>query len=544
MSRPGTLAPRRGVLHGLAARQIEDPRWRHLAPTLAAAVPALAYVLVSPATQDLAAHLFRARLFDVEGFGFWNDWWYSGHNTIGYSLLFPPLAALLTPQLAAGIAATATAALFADLAHRCFGPDAWVGALLFGAATSIDLFTGRLTFAFGALPAMAAVLALDRERAYLAGFLAALSALCSPVAALFCALAAAAYAIGAASSARRLRSASSPLAVAGAAIGPVLALSVVFPERGTEPFAFSALWPIPALAILLLVTAPRERVGLRAGAALYGVGVIVAYLVPSPLGSNAARLGALLAAPLAALLWWRRRTALLAVAALPLLYIGWQAPVSDVLALAGDPSTSAGYYRPLLSWLARQGGQPFRIEIPFTRSHWEAYEVATHDPIARGWERQLDIADNPIFYDGKLSASSYERWLHGSAVRYVAVADAPLDYSAKRETSLIAHGLPYLRTVFADDHWHVYRVLNFTPIVQGAAILRSIGPDYFTLTAQRPGTVLLHVGFSPFWALGQGSGCVTDAGGLTQLSLRRAGAVRLVMRFSLSRIEATSPRCS
>jgi hypothetical protein len=83
VSWPGTLVPRPGILHGLAARRIEDPRWRRLAPTLAAAVPALAYVLMSPPTQDLAAHLFRARLFGIEGFGFWNDWWYSGHNTVG-----------------------------------------------------------------------------------------------------------------------------------------------------------------------------------------------------------------------------------------------------------------------------------------------------------------------------------------------------------------------------------------------------------------------------------------------------------------------------
>jgi hypothetical protein len=538
------VAPRPGVIHGSAVRRRPAPRWQRLAPTLAAATLALAYVLVSPPTQDLAAQLFRARLFDAEGFGFWNNWWYAGHNTVGYSLLFPPLAALLTPQLAAGLAATATAALFENLAHRRFGDDAWLGAVLFGAATAIDLFTGRLAFALGALPAMAAVLALDRGRLWLGALLAALSALCSPVAALFCALAATGYAIGAANAAHKLAPAASRLAVGLAAIGPVLVLALAFPDSGTEPFAFSTLWPIPALAILVLATVPREQAGLRAGAALYGAGAVIAYLVTSPLGSNVARLGPLLAAPLGALLWWRQRTALLAVAALPLLYLGWQAPVSDVVALAGDPSTSAGYYRPLLSFLARQGGPPFRVEIPFTRSHWEAYEVATHYPLARGWERQLDIGDNPIFYDGKLSASGYQRWLRRSAVRYVAVADVPLDYSAKREASLIARGLPYLRTVFARDHWHVYLVAHFTPIVQGAAILKAIGPDYFMLAAQRPATVLLHVDFSPYWALGQGSGCVTDAGGLTQLSVRRAGPVKLVMRFSLSRIGATSPRCT
>ena len=544
MSRAGRPAPQPGVLHRSAGRRIQDPRWRRLAPTLLAGALGLAYVLVSPPTQDLAAHLFRAHLFSVEGFGFWNNYWYLGHDTVGYSLLFPAAAAALTPQLAAAIAATATAAVFEPLARRHFGPEAWLGALLFGAATATNLFTGRLTFAFGCLPALGALLALDRGRTGAACGLAALAALCSPVAALFAALAAATYALTGWSEQGRIRPALGPLAVAICGLAPIAVLSLVFPEDGTEPFAFSAMWPILVLCAGTLLAARKDALELRVGAVLYALGTIAAYIVPSPLGSNVVRLGTLIAAPLGALLWWRRSAALLAVAALPLLYLGWEAPVSDVWTLAGDPSTSAAYYRPLLSFLAMQSGPPFRIEVPFTRSHWEAYELATHYPLARGWERQLDVADNAIFYDGRLSALPYERWLHRNAVRFVAVPDAPLDYSAKQEASLIARGLPYLRNVFARDHWHVYAVLHFTPIVQGAAILEAIGPDYFTLTSQRPGSLLLHVHFSPYWALGQSSGCVTDAGGLTRLILHRPGPVRLVMRFSLSRIGATSPRCT
>jgi hypothetical protein len=126
----------------------------------------------------------------------------------------------------------------------------------------------------------------------------------------------------------------------------------------------------------------------------------------------------------------------------------------------------------------------------------------------------------------------------------VAVPDAPLDYSARLEASLIAAGLPYLRLVFTSRHWRVYLVRDATPIVAGGAVLQTIGPDYFKLTALRAGTFLLHAHFSPYWALGQGSGCVADAGGLTRLSLRRAGPVAVVMRFALSRIGATSPRCT
>lgn len=63
---------------------------RRVAPTAVAAVLALAYVIISPPSLDLAAHLLRAKLFGAEGFGLWNNWWYSGHHVPGYSVLFPP----------------------------------------------------------------------------------------------------------------------------------------------------------------------------------------------------------------------------------------------------------------------------------------------------------------------------------------------------------------------------------------------------------------------------------------------------------------------
>ena len=173
-----------------------------------AAVLAAAYVIVSPPTQDLAAHLFRARLFAQQGFGLWNNDWYGGHHILGYSVLFPAVSALLTPQLAAALAATATAALFEPLVRRHFGARAWVGALAFGAATAINLYTGRLALAFGALPALGAVVALDRDQPAAAAGLALLAALCSPVAALFAALAAVGYALA--------RGAHPPAAPAGA----------------------------------------------------------------------------------------------------------------------------------------------------------------------------------------------------------------------------------------------------------------------------------------------------------------------------------------
>ncbi|MGH2896209.1 MAG: hypothetical protein ACRDPM_23475, partial [Solirubrobacteraceae bacterium] len=307
------------------------------------------------------------------------------------------------------------------------------------------------------------------------------------------------------------------------------------------------LLPVLAISAVALLAIGRDAAALRAGVAVYALATLAVYVIPSPIGSNVARLGTLVAAPLAALLWWGRRPLLLALCAAPLLYVGWQAPVSDIAALAGDPSTSAAYYQPLVAFLRAQPGgrdHAFRIEIPFTDSHWEAYRVAPAFALARGWERQLDRADNPLFYDGRVTAASYDRWLHDNAISFVAVPDAALDASAQREVALVRAGQPYLRLVMRSAHWRVYAVARPTPIAQGAAALRAMGSDWIALQARRAGTVTLHVRFTPYWALATGAGCVAPAGDATRLTLRRAGAARLVIRFSPWRIRATSARCS
>jgi hypothetical protein len=517
---------------------------RRGAPALLAATLAAVYVAVSPPSADLPAQLFRTELFRHEGFILWNNLWYSGHDLIGYSVLFPALAALLTPQLAAALAATGTAALFEPLARRHFGPDAWLGATVFAAATAVSLFTGRLTLAFGALPAMGAVLALDRGALLAAVPLAALSALCSPVAALFAALAAAGHAAGRALSRRSACAAAPGLATAAAAALPVVLIAVAFPEGGREPFALSTLWPLVIISAGALIALPRERIALRSTVTLYTAAVLIAFLVPTPVGSNVARLGTATAATLAALLWWPRRRGLLCAVAIPLLYVAAYPPVRDVVSASGDPAAGPAYFRPLLRFLHAQAGPPFRIEIPFTASHYEAYAVALQFPLARGWERQLDIADNPIFYTGRpLIASAYEHWLHARAVRFVALPSAPLDYSARAEAALIRHGLPDLRPVLRSPRWSVFAVKQPTPLLRGPARLLALTPDSVKLTATRPGALVLAVHFSPYWALSRGHGCVSTAGQDTRLTLTAAGSVTLSTEFALDRVGASAPRC-
>jgi hypothetical protein len=509
-----------------------------------AAALAAGYLAVAPASSDLAAQLLRVKLFGAEGFGLWNNWWYAGHNVPGYSVLFPPLGWLLGAQLAGAVAAVGAAAAFEALAHERFGDRAWLGATWFGAATVTQLLSGRLTFTLGLFGAALCALALQRRRPGAACALAALAALASPVAALFAALAGAAYGLGdrERSPARRTLVAA---AVVAAAFAPVGLLAIAFPEGGREPFAFSALWPIPVLAAGLALALPgRDRV-LRAGVVVYGAGCVLAYALPTPVGGNAARLGVLVAGPLAALVLYPRRSRLLLLAAPALLYVQWQGAIRDVSQASGNASTTAAYYAPLLAFLEHRPGPPFRIEIPFTTTHWEAYEVAPSIPLARGWERQLDIADNRLFYGrGPLTAVRYDAWLHTLAVRYVALPDTALDASAGAEARLIESGLPYLRLVDRSRHWRVYAVVRATPIVSGTATLTALGPDWAALSADRAGRALVRIRWSPYWRLSGVPGCVSPVGNFTAVRFARPGRGRLVIAFSFGRVGSRSARCT
>jgi hypothetical protein len=544
---------------------------RRLAPALVAALLAAAYMVIAPTGADLPAQLLRVRLFAAEGFSLWDNWWYGGHYVLGYSVLFPPLGWLIGPRLLAAIASVGTAAAFSALAHDVYGDDAWVGATWFAAATATELVSGRLTFAVGLCGAALTALLLERQRPRWAAVLALLTALISPVAALFTALAGAARTwVGVKRG--RWADIACGIATISAGLTPVGVLAVAFPTGGHQPFALGTLWPLLLAGGFLLLVAssrvpgyPDGRVAtyaggpatgaLRAAIVIYVLGCIAAYLIPTPLGSNAARLGELTAGPVAALLLVPRRAWLaLALLALPLTYLQVHNALTDLE--RGSRASSAAYYRPLLDFLHRQPGL-WRVEVPFTQGHWESYWLAPHVPLARGWERQTDIAEDPLFYGGRLSAASYDAWLHGLAVHYVTVADAPPDYSARAELELIRHGLPYLRLIAHLRHWTVYAVSDPTPIVggvgrragdsggprAGAGRLMSLGPQSLTLAITHPGALVVRVRWSPYWQLSGVAGCVAPAGELTQIDARSRGRAVLRMSFTPARIGSRSARC-
>src|SRR5204863_3753409 len=355
------------------------------------------------------------------------------------------------PALLAADSGVVSAALFEPLARRHFGGRAarW-GALWFGAGAATPMLSGRVTFAAGVAGALAALLALQRGRRAIACVLALVCGLLSPIAGLFLALAALAYAI---TSERRVG-----LAMTAAALAPPAVVSVLFPDGGEGPFVFSAFWPVPLFALAFYAALPRQERTLRVAALLYAIAAVAAWAIPTPVGGNTVRLGALVGGPL--LLMARGRRLGAPVIALLVAFGVWQwsAAVRDLAQTAGDRSTQASFYHPLNSFLSRAGGEPFRVEIPFTFSHWETAEVAPRFPLARGWLRPDDVEYNHLFYGGTLNAATYRAWLADHGVRFVAVPRAKPDYSARAELGLIATRPPYLRPVWRSQDWEVYEV--------------------------------------------------------------------------------------
>ena len=505
----------------------------------AAALGGAAYVAADPPSADLAAQAFRADLFGREGLSVFNTAWYGGHHTLGYSVLFPPLAALLGERVVGALAAVGATAAFGALAGRAAAPLVVPGLLA-------TLVSGRLTFALGVAMAIPAVLAAVRGRGRLAALGGILTALSSPVAALFAALAGAAL-VGGGGRAGRPHAAAGIALAAGATI-PVALLVIAFPTGGTFPFAVSAFLPAFAAGVAVALVAPPGP--LRAGGALYAVLCAAALVVPSPVGGNATRLGVLLAAPVAVALLWPRRRAALALLALPLAYWIAQPAVRDVRRAADDPSASAAFHRPLVAFLRDRGvARRVRIEIPLTQNHGEARWVAPHVAIARGWERQLDRERNGLFYDdAPLTPGRYAAWLRANAVAYVALPlGTPLDAAGEAERELLLRGAAFLTEVGRGrigPNWRVWAVRRPAPLADGAATLTRLGPEGFAVRARRAGTSTVRVRHTPYWSLAAGRGCIGPApGGWTQVRADAPGVLIARTRFAVGRVRASSPRC-
>jgi hypothetical protein len=486
---------------------------------LPAVLLAAVYLIWSPPSADLAAQTFRTELFEAHGFEVWSNAWYGGIHLPGYSLLFPPLASVLGVRLVGAISVVAAAGLFAALVRPHYGDRARLAVWLFGLGAATNLFTGRLTFALGVAIALGALVALDRERPYVAGALAILTPAASPVAGLFLA-----FAAGILFVTRRRRDG---VVLGSAALIATALLAYAFPTGGIEPFAANTFTLISAATLILVVVLPATENRLRIGAVLYLLMCLALFAVDTPVGGNATRLGALIAAPLLALGAWGRRPAwLVGLALVPLLYWQWVAPVRDLTDAVGEPSVEAAYYDPLLAELeARAPAEPFRVQVPPTRNRWEARYVAEEFPLARGWLRQAESDDFDLFQDGNLDAEEYRAWLDERGVAFVALSlDAEPDYLSEDEIELVQGGLPFLDEVWSNEDWELYEVTDPTPLATAPVRLDETG---FELDAPEAGEFDVAARWSPYYRVTEGEACVREAGDWTVVEAGAPGTVRV-----------------
>ncbi|WP_101392567.1 hypothetical protein [Streptomyces sp. TLI_146] len=495
---------------------------------------------------DLAAQLAWAGFASRHPGSAYNLSWYGGAHTANYSLLTPWLMAAFgvrTVSVVAGVASTWLMALLFVRAEgarggRLGGDGPWRGvwpALLAAAALWCNVVSGRTTFATGVVFALAACLLVQgagpglgavqrsRTRLVLAGVSSALATMASPVAGLFLLVVGAAYGLD-----RQWRKAAA-LSVPPCVI--VAATTLLFPFEGEQPMQLGKLWMPLGVCAALLVAAPPTRTWrvVRAGAAVYAVGVVLTFLVASPVGTNVERLLGLAGPPmlLAALLApGLDRTRRVVLAVVLLISVNWlRDKTLDDTGVSTVTPAWASHTDGLVDELRRLGADRTRVEVVPARNHREAAVLGAYVNNARGWNRQLDVERGRLFYDGSFSAGAYRAWLDRWAVGLVAIHDGRPDGPATAEAALVRGGVPWLERVWGDAHWAVYRVRGAVPLVSAPGVVVRGDDATLDVRMSRAGSATVRVAYSP-WLRAEGA-CVSRDGEWTRLTVPRAGVYRL-----------------
>lgn len=498
------------------------------AALLAAALVTLGH-LAGWAGVDTAAQVYRVDSFRRYGFSLWDFRWYGGHWTLDYSFLYPPMASAVGMFALTVVSAAAAAFAFDRLARRYLGAGAVAASYLFAAGTLVAASIGQLTSLTGEAFGLLALWAATRRRVAPALVLGLACTLTSPLTGAFLALAATAWGVHLAWNRDRRAVAAAALAVVAGV--PMVAAAIVFPGDGAMPYPVADwLWEMVVAAGIGLLAVRRYR-PVAVGAGIFMLAATVSELVPSALGGNVGRLEDMVALPLTAALAWSRLPLLLPFAAVPLTLSQWSPAWGAFTSAPSQPSTHQAFYAPLDRVLRADAstGPAGRVEVVPTQYHWESVYVAPVMPLARGWERQLDEADNPIFYrPGPIDGPAYRAWLLDDGVRFVALPSAPLDTAGKVEAAVVSSGrVPGLKLVWRSPRWRLYQVTGSPGIVSGPAQLVRAADTAMVLDASHAGPVTVRVRWSPDWYVPGGEACVARDGPWLSVEVARPGPVTL-----------------
>ena len=499
----------------------------------------VAYVAIDPPSQDFASGHFRAELAD-RGVYLWDNLWFGGHPLPGFGIVSPVLGSVFGVVPVALISVLVATWCFALIVERWHGthpglPDPVVGVTLFACGCGVNLWGGRLTFLPAVMFGSIAMLALQRGRK---GFLVVCAAVCglsSPLGAVFLVV------IFVAAWFAHVASRWLLVIAAIAAVVPIGMLILTFPEGGWFPFTVGSLALVTA-AVIGAGWCGRTVPLVRWTAVVYGVVIVAAFVVRSPLGGNVVRLGWLLAGPAAALTLRSHRRALI-----PLIVVAaliWNCEYISMAFRPADRTAFARYYDSLVSYLGTVE-RPFRIEVVPTHTFAHADTLALRvGGIARGWETQLDRKVNPEFYTGRLDDETYHRWLLENAVSIVALPLGQLRATSEDEAAVIRHRPSYLREVFANEDWKVYEVVNASPLVDNGATVVDVQPDALTIDARRSGWTTVRFRFTELYEVSEGAACLErSTDGWIRVLVEEPGRIRLTIALSIDAVLKRHQTC-
>lgn len=538
----------------------EEPRWKRFARQSDLLRPVAAALLLSGLLHlawavfmangggDLAAQTAWTQFAERHPDSAYNLSWYGGMHPASYSVLTPYLMAWAGIRTTAVVAGTLSAALVAVLlvrsgVSRPMPPTLWAAFALWCNAAS-----GRVTFSLGMLFAIGAVTVVFTVRGprYARGAavvaLGVLSTLASPVAGLFVMVVAAALFL------TGRRRAAYALAVGPPVVVAVCAL--LFPFDGTQPMGVGhVIFPVGTAAVLALA-APRSWRIVRVSAAVYAVGALLTWAIPSQVGTNVERMALLFAGVLLlAAARERKLTALwLAFAATAV----WQVARPAIDMATAEPAAAwSSTSQPLVDELRRVHAERGRVEVVPMHSHREASGLAPYVNLARGWNRQLDVERHALFYDDSLTPASYHAWLRRWAVHYVVLPEGDPDPAAEVEADIVRPGRPWLKEVWSDRNWRLYRVVDPSPLADPPASVERAGDGELVVRLPEKASVLLRIPWSPWLGVvdgdgdeggaardggdGQGRGCLVQDGEWTRLRAPGPGLYRIGSVYQVPR---------
>lgn len=510
-----------------------------VAATVAAAVLHLVWALFLAAEGgDLAAQAAWTDFAWKHPGAAYSFAWYGGMHPASYSVMSPYLMALFGIRTVAVVTGTLSATLTAYLLKRFRAPVALPASLWAAFALSCNAASGRVTFGLGLMFALMATILVFTPRGTpalrAAGMVVfgVLASLASPVAGLFLLVLAAALVLTGRRRAGVCVAAGLPLVVG--------TTSLLFPFSGVQPISLTAIvLPAVTSVIAVLLCAPKNWTFVRVGAGVYLAGIVLTWLIPSPVGSNVERLS-LLFGGMFLLSAVARAQGRVRIAVLSLAFIvtaSWQVvkPVDDLIHT--EPAASAAdHARGLVAELDALGAEKARIEVVPLRSHWESSGLSRHFVLARGWNRQVDAERHKLFYeDGALTPASYRDWLHEWAVQYVVLPEQEVDWSAQDEAALVEDGQPYLTEVWRDEHWRLFQVARPTPLVDAPASVNKLNAGELVVDMPAEGSVLVRVSWSPWLSATGGDACLARAGDFVRMTVREPGRYTIAARYGLHR---------